>query len=258
MAEKLDNFFKRLSQTDSRLLLLDYDGTLAAFRKKRDRAYPYAGVEKRLDWIISLNKTNIVIISGRAIEDLKPLLKLEKYPEIWGSHGRERLTAKGEYSIIKPDKLSARGLEEAVKFIRNNNLIEFLESKPASIAIHFRGVEAKKTLEIRRKILDNWKRVGVEFNLEYAEFDGGVELKIPGVDKGTAVKEIFDVYPYQTVGAYLGDDLTDEDAFRALPENALGILVGKRAGKTAAAVRITPPQELLHFLDRWIEIDKTE
>ncbi len=258
MAEELDNFFKRLSQADSRLLLLDYDGTLAPFRKQRDKALPYAGVEERLDRIISLDKTNVVIISGRAIEDLKPLLKLRKWPEIRGSHGRERLTAEGEYSITKIDEHPTRGLAEATKFIYDNHLDEFLETKPASVAIHYRGVESKKILEIRQKILNNWRKVGAKFNLEYSDFDGGVELKIPGVNKGTAVNEIFAVYPYQTVGAYLGDDLTDEDAFRALPETALGVLVRKEPGDTAAAVRIRPPEELLAFLDRWIRIDRAE
>ena len=98
--------------------------------------------------------------------------------------------------------------------------------------------------------------MGDEFNLEYSEFDGGVELNIPGVNKGTAIKEIFSVYPNQTVGAYLGDDLTDEDAFKALPETAMGVLVRKEPRDTAAAVRITPPEELLAFLNRWIEIDQ--
>ena len=96
------------------------------------------------------------------------------------------------------------------------------------------------------------------FCLDYSDFYGGVEFIIPGVIKVTAVNEIFAIYPYQTVGAYLGDDLTDEDAFRALPETALGVLVRKEPGDTAAAVRITPPEGLLAFLDRWIEIDRAE
>jgi trehalose 6-phosphate phosphatase len=258
LIEELDKFFKRLSETNSRLLLLDYDGTLAPFQKQRDKARPYAGIEERLDKIISLNKTNIVIISGRAIEGLKPLLKLKKLPEIRGSHGRERLSVDGEYSIIKADERSARGLIEATKFIYDNHLDKFLESKPTSIAIHYRGVEPKNILEIRQKILDNWKKVGVKFNLECSEFDGGVELKIPGVNKGTAITEIFTVYPVNTIGAYLGDDLTDEDAFRALPASALGILVRKEPRDSSAAVRIKPPEELQTFLDRWIEIDQAD
>lgn len=258
MTEKLDSFFKELSQTDSRLLLLDYDGTLSPFHSERDKAYPYEGVEERLDKIISLNKTNVVIISGRAIDDLKPLLRLKKYPEMWGSHGRERLTTEDEYSIKKPDGLSAKGFERAVKFIRDNKLDEYMELKPASIAIHFRGVDSKKVLEISQKVLDNWSRVGAEFNLVIDEFDGGLELKIRGVNKGTAVKEIFAVYPSHTIGAYLGDDLTDEDAFKALPKRILGILAKEVNRETAAQMRIKPPKELLSFLDRWIEIDENQ
>lgn len=255
MTEELNNFFTKLSNTDCRLLLLDYDGTLAPFRKQRDKAVPYKGIEKRLDRIISSGKTDVIIISGRAIEDLKPLLKLKTLPEIWGSHGWERLSADGKYSLHKRDKHSIMGLDEALKFIYNNRLEEFLEKKPASIAIHYRDVEPKKVLGLRQKILHNWKKVGAEFRLEYSEFDGGVELKIPGVNKGKAVRDILVAYPSRIIGAYLGDDLTDEDAFKALPDSILGILVKGEPRETAAAFMIRPPEGLLDFLDRWILID---
>jgi len=254
LTEEINDFFKGLSKTNSRLLLSDYDGTLAPFRRQRDKAVPYKGIEKRLDKIISSGKTDVIIISGRAIEDLKPLLKLRTLPEIWGSHGWERLSADGKYSLHKRNKRSVMGIGEALKFIYNNHLEGFLEKKPASIAIHYRGVGQKKVLGLRQKIIHNWKKVGAEFRLEYSEFDGGVELKIPGVNKGKAVKDILAAYPYQTFGAYLGDDLTDEDAFKMLPDSILGILVKDKPRKTAATSRIKPPEELLDFLDRWISI----
>ncbi len=256
MTDRFDKFFKDLSQTDSRLLLLDYDGTLAPFRKERDEAIPYEGVENRLDKIIAIDKTKIVIISGRAIDDLKPILKLKKYPEIWGSHGRERFTADGEYSLQKPDEQSALGLMEAVKIIHDNNLDEFMELKPVSVAVHYRGVKPEKVLEIRSKIMDNWGRIGVKYKLVMAEFDGGIELKTVGVNKGTAVKEILSGYADNTAGAYLGDDLTDEDAFKALPPTVIGILVREEKRATAASLWIKPPEELFRFLDRWIKIDE--
>jgi trehalose 6-phosphate phosphatase len=258
LTDQFDKFFEDLSHTDSRLLLLDYDGTLAPFRKERDEAIPYPGIEERLDKIIALGKTGIVIISGRAIDDLKPLLKLKKYPEIWGSHGRERLTAEGEYSLQKPDEQSAKGLAEAVKIIYDNDLSGFMELKPVSVAVHYRGVKPEKVLEIRSKIMDNWSRIGVEYGLAVAEFDGGVELKTIDVDKGTAVKEILSGYSARTTGAYLGDDLTDEDAFKALPKSVIGILVREEKRATAASLWIKPPEELFRFLDRWIKIDENK
>ena len=51
--------------------------------------------------------------------------------------------------------------------------------------------------------------------------------------------------------AYLGDDLTDEDAFRAVATRGLGILVRQELRKTAAVAWLRPPEELLDFLHRW-------
>jgi trehalose-phosphatase len=256
LKEILENFFIRLSKTEPRLLLLDYDGTLAPFTEKRDQAFPYAGVKERLNRLISSKKTVAVIVSGRAISDLKPLLRLRKYPEIWGSHGWERLTAGGEYVFVEPDKPYRKGIESAKNYIHDNKLGKYLEIKPVSLAIHYRGVKPEKVVEIEDKILHNWNELAKTFHLIYSRFDGGLELKIPGMNKGDVVRNICQRYPEGTMGAYLGDDITDEDAFKALPESALGVLVKKERRETAAAVRIKPPEELLAFLDRWDSLDQ--
>jgi len=53
--------------------------------------------------------------------------------------------------------------------------------------------------------------------------------------------------------AYLGDDMTDEDAFRAISGRGLGVLVSPDLRETAADVWLIPPGELTWFLERWIE-----
>lgn len=234
-------------------MMLDYDGTLAPFRTDRDQAFPYPGVEFRLDRIISDGKTTLVIISGRAIADLKPLLKLKKYPEIWGSHGWEVLTAEGQYRLSPLDDTTRKGLEKARSFIRDNGFEEYMELKPASLAIHYRSVEIKKILVLRNKIVHNWNSLMGRYNLTYSEFDGGLELKIPGLNKGTVVKTLIQRFPRNCLTAYLGDDLTDEDAFAALPDSALSVLVRREYRETKARAWIKPPEELLEFFNRWIE-----
>jgi trehalose 6-phosphate phosphatase len=144
------------------------------------------------------------------------------------------------------------GLAEAQQYIRDNNLGDYLEKKPVSLAIHFRGIKEIKALEIKEKISHNWERIITKFPLVYSEFDGGLELKFPGFNKGDVVSTILADYPVNPSAAYLGDDLTDEDAFKALPENALGILVRPEYRETAANTWIKPPDELLEFLDQWL------
>src|SRR5215472_16009868 len=86
----LDRFFAGLGRARKRELLLDYDGTLAPFRVARDQATPYPGVREILGAMQRSGHTRLVVISGRAIADLEPLLGLDLPLELWGSHGWER------------------------------------------------------------------------------------------------------------------------------------------------------------------------
>ncbi|MBN2225950.1 MAG: trehalose-phosphatase [candidate division Zixibacteria bacterium] len=257
MSKVLDRFFAGLQTAQYGLLLLDYDGTLAPFREKRDEAIPYPGVENRLDELIASKTTTVVIISGRAIRDLKPLLHLKTYPEIWGSHGWEHCDKDGVYTLRRADPESLRKLAEAKKYIEDSNLTRYLEEKPVSLAIHYRGVDPDKTLEIKHKISHHWEELLAGSQLTCAEFDGGLELKLPRFTKGDVVKGILERYPKPPVTAYLGDDLTDEDAFRALPESGVGVLVRTEQRPSAAKAWIQPPDAMLAFLDRWLKIDSS-
>ncbi len=252
MDQVIEDFLSRTAGLDYGLLMLDYDGTLAPFRKERDEAFPYDGVEERLEKLISLDKNRVIIISGRAVDHLKPLLKLNSLPEIYGSHGWEHLSAEGEYSLRKAENNQLNILNMARKYILENGWQDYLEVKPVSIAIHFRGVENDKMVAIKERIFHHWEELTQQSSLNYSEFDGGMELKLPGFNKGDVVRNIVNDCHSESAIAYLGDDLTDEDAFDALPDNALGILVGKQARETLAKARIDPAKDLLIFLDRWI------
>jgi hypothetical protein len=65
------------------------------------------------------------------------------------------------------------------------------------------------------------------------------------------VRTVLAESPAGAAVAFLGDDLTDEDAFRALSGRGLSVLVRARPRSTAADVRLAPPAELLAFLDAW-------
>lgn len=94
--DALEPFFLRLQSASSRVLLLDYDGTLAPFRTDVRKALPYPGVLELLDSIMAAS-TRVVVLSGRWTRDLIALLCLKQLPEIWGTHGSERLTSEGRY-----------------------------------------------------------------------------------------------------------------------------------------------------------------
>ena len=248
-----DDFFHRLAGSSSRVLMLDYDGTLAPFRAERDEAVPYPGIRTALEAIQESGACRLVIVSGRAIEDLIPLLGLKAVPEIWGCHGWERRLADG--SRVAPDLSgqALQGLQEAGRWAEGAGLAGHLEQKPASMAIHWRGLDEGEIADIKERASEGWGRIADESGLSLHGFNGGLEIRVPGRDKGVAVETILAESGSGAVAAYLGDDLTDEDAFSALKGKGLGVFVGTEQRGTAADLWIRPPEELIEFLSRWTE-----
>ncbi len=188
----LDGFFIQLKQTPHRVLLLDYDGTLAPFHVERDQALPYPGVRAMLTTMLRAHHTRIVIISGRALRDLMPLLGLAEPVELWGSHGWEHWTPGAGYQIDRWNAQITRGLAEARTWIERQGLDEQCERKPAGLALHWRGLTPAAAGALRERVGEQWTQIAQRYGIALHCFDGGIELRIPGRDKGTVVQSILD------------------------------------------------------------------
>jgi len=232
--------------------MLDYDGTLAPFHVDPARAVPYPGVAPLLDAIMEAGHTRLLIVSGRWTRDLIPLLGLRNVPEVWGSHGWERLHPEAGYEALRLEPTVRElfeGMEEWTRHVEA--LGGRIERKPASLAIHWRGLNAAQRAEIRSVVFGTWMERGYADSLDWHDFDGGIELRAPGRNKGDVVRTIVTEAGPEAVYAYLGDDLTDENAFEAMPEGGLSVLVRPELRATRAALWLRPPEELLAFLERW-------
>ena len=250
-AARLADFWPRLQGPAPPLLMLDYDGTLAPFRVVRDEAVPYPGVRERLRSLLDGSATRLVIVSGRTVADLLPLLGLEPHPELWGCHGWERLLPNGEHRLGVLPVPAQAALEQADDWIAGAGLEARSERKPVSLTLHWRGMEGREAEALRQAAVAAWQPLATAAGLELHGFDGGLELRHPGRDKGSAVREILNETPAESAIAYLGDDLTDEDAFRVLDGRGLSVLVRASRRQSAADCWLRPPEELLEFLDRW-------
>jgi trehalose-phosphatase len=248
-------FFGGFSGPRPRVLLLDYDGTLAPFRAERDRARPYAELHRPLEGILRAGRTRVVIISGRALGDLIPLLGLDPLPELWGCHGWERRLPGGEYQAPRLRPLVARALEQAHRWACSVDLDGRCEQKPAGVAVHWRGMDSASIGRLRTRVRTAWEPLVQRPLLELHEFDGGLELRAAGRDKGDAVAQILRGLGDDAIVAYAGDDRTDEDAFRALSERGLSILVRPEYRETAAELWLRPPREWARFLRAWMAAD---
>jgi trehalose 6-phosphate phosphatase len=250
-AISLDRFFVDLAKAVERVLMLDYDGTLAPFHEERDRAIPYPGVRERLTHLVESDRTRVIIISGRRANDLESLLGLDTLPEIWGCHGAERLLPDESYQLVPLSDRVSRGLKEIDIWAEKEKLEDYLERKPAGRAFHWRGRGEETAGKIRSAVIGDWAARAGLFELSVHEFDGGLELRAEGIDKGRVVKTVLSEVQSGAVIAYCGDDHTDEDAFNALADRGLRVLVRPEIRETAADLWINPPEELLEFLDRW-------
>jgi trehalose-phosphatase len=249
-----EKFSKEIREKRPRLLLLDYDGTLAPFQVDPSQAFPYEGVKDLLDKIMLDSETRVIIITGRWSKDIKSLLPLKSQPEIWGTHGIERLKSNGTYIVDPMDPMALKGLSEADYWLSSwtQRLNYRYEQKPGSLALHWRGLKNSQIKNIKTIAKKKFDLLGLKFGLLLKEFDGGLELRVPGKNKGDAVHDILSEMPLETVSAYLGDDYTDEDAFKAIKNRGLAVLVRKDFRPTEADIWLHPPQELFYFLSKWI------
>lgn len=240
----------RIRTAAPRLLMLDYDGCLAPHRPERDQAHPYAGVPDLLDRIRSDGRTLLVIISGRSVDDLLPLLGMRDPPEIWGAHGWERWRA-GTCVRAQVPREAEVLLRRGSELLLSQGWEKQYERKVASLAVHLRGLDEERRTALERCIAQLADLIGRDGTLQAATFDGGVEFRVPGTDKGTAVRTLLAEHPDTAFAAYLGDDLTDEDAFRALEGHGLRVLVRPTVRPTQADLYLRPPEDLLAFLTLW-------
>ncbi len=246
---KLSDFFAHASRTHSHALLLDYDGTLAPFSADRHQAIPYPGVPALLDWIRSVTNTRLVVVTGRRAPEVANLLGLKKI-EVWGCHGLSRLYADGRYEVPVLDEKAVAQISDANELLRREGLFDLLEFKPAATAIHWRGREEAAT-QVARKVEKVWSSLQGREGLELLKFDGGIEIRVAGRNKGNAVRSLLAEIGGHPAVAYLGDDQTDEDAFAALQGYGLGVLVRHAYHTTVADVWIRPPEGLTAFLADW-------
>ncbi|MEW5772086.1 MAG: trehalose-phosphatase [Thermodesulfobacteriota bacterium] len=244
--------WRGISAAPQRVLVLDFDGTLSPFVPDPVQARLYPGVRERLEALLDADCCRVVFVTGRECEVLLGLLGLSRQPEVWGSHGGERLFPDGRRESLSPRPEQAAGLDAAERLVRDLGLEACLERKPGCLAFHLRGLEPTRAQAARRQVDAAWSGEAGRSGLELHGFDGGLELRLPGADKGRAVRAILDECEPGAAVFYLGDDLTDEDAFAALGEVGVGVLVRAEPRPSRAAWRIAPPAELLAFLDAFL------
>jgi len=250
---ELTAFFEKLGKAKQSALLLDYDGTLAPFCADRRGAVPYPGVAELLKALMTeKTRTRLALITGRPAAELKSLIRVSPTPEIWGTHGLERLKPDGSHQMPKIPPEAAKLLEGVAESLKAEGFTAIMETKPGAAAVHWRSLSEDEARSVRERTMKIWNAIPQQPLMYIAEFDGGMEFRLHLRHKGDAVRDIISELPGDAPIAYLGDDRTDEDAFRALKNRGLSVLVRGEYRPTEADIWIQPPQGLLDFLTEWL------
>lgn len=237
------------------VLLLDFDGTVAEFHA--DPAAPEL-TQERWDLLYQIARDSSVslgIVSGRRLDDLKKRTRLPGHVYHAGLHGLE-IEVDG-HRISHPDLAAAEahvdGLAECLKKLLSEFPGAYIEDKKASVAVHTRRLpkDDYERVFARADILAvPWIAEGHVRRLE----GNAVVEYLPNISghKGEATKwitaHVEAKFARRAWVAYVGDDITDEDAFRAI-ECGIGVLVGLRP--TSATHKLDGIPDVDRFL-RWL------
>lgn len=256
--KKLDNFFHCFSDGHRPLLLLDYDGTLAPFRVDRTKARPWTGVREAVARIQRQGRTRMVVITGRPAKEIGPLLRgyppvIDPMLEVWGLHGAERLYPDGRRELEEAPPPTQRRLDELREYLRHNNLGGQFEDKPNAAVMHWRGASPRTAKFIEMRTRELFEPLSQLPGLTLLPFEGGLELRV-GRNKGGAIAALVAEAEPGTPVVFVGDDITDEDGFKAVNQAQgphLSVLMRAECRETSADVWLRPPAELRGFLKRW-------
>lgn len=229
------------------LVACDYDGTLAEIAAEPGLAVPSREAMVALRQLADLPHTHVAVVSGRALADLAERLGGPRGVLLVGSHGGEFDPGFSRALPRETAALRARLLSEvhALALPVDGALVE---EKPASVALHYRKV-SRDALPALLEALERGPAslAGVHRKLGKEV----VELSVVPTDKGRALATL-----RQRVGAsaalFVGDDVTDEDAFATLSGPDVGIKIGP--GDTRAQHRLASPTEAARTLARLAEL----
>jgi trehalose-phosphatase len=250
------DFWERVRTSKHRCLVLDYDGTLAPFRKNRMDAVPLDGIVELLVRIRDSDGTDLALMTGRPLDELLILLGDLGVP-ISASQGVEFHSPDGRRTRHHISPRQEERLQRAQEEAAALGLGHAIERKAASVALHTRPMEADEAERAERELSAVWSRDAGEYGLECLHFKGGIEIRLAGVDKGTALDTLLESSPAGTFCVYVGDDTTDEDAFRAVRDRGIGIRVGDPREETQATGHLADPEAVREFLREWIRVTES-
>jgi len=239
---------RKIKNAKKIIFFLDYDGTLTPIRKKPSLARISKGSKDLLKKLSKNPAYRIFIISGRSLEDVRKLIGVRSIYYV-GNHGIElsgpglKYVNKNARSLVAVIRKSYNALKRGVKFKG-----VLVENKTYTLSVHYRMLPASKVAAFIKKFgrvakdLKKNKKIRITVGKKVFEVRPAVKW-----NKGEIVKWILKKNK-KCLPICIGDDITDEDAFRAIGKKGISILVSRKRRKSFARYWLKSPKEVIKLL----------
>ncbi|HPN72462.1 MAG TPA: trehalose-phosphatase [Candidatus Omnitrophota bacterium] len=240
--------------------LLDFDGTLAAIRRDPAKAALSRKAEETLAEAVSTKGISVAVISGRSRRDIMSRVGIKGITYV-GNHGFETGKPQTGGSFRKTRRFSQAIRKVATLLKASCGSIDgvIVEDKGLTISVHYRMASSRDAAKVRRLFSDV---VTPYLSAGRVFASGGKKVLevLPPVkwDKGEAALRLISekkrMSKKPVLPVYIGDDITDETAFKAIGNSGLTVLVGRRS--SAAGHYLEGTGEVISFIRRTIKVKK--
>jgi len=242
------SILKRYHRTKKRIIFLDYDGTLVGFKPNIAQANPDSQLFSLIDRLSEDPANDLVLISGRKHENLgewfgdRNIYLVAEHGAWFKQQHRPWHKIQGLSDNWKHDIFPV--LETYVDRTPGS----FIEEKTYSLVWHYRNAQTGLGEFRAGELMNNLKYMASDKGLQLLPGDKVLEIKNIEINKGKAAMMLIEQKPYDFIIAF-GDDYTDEDVFKSLPDNAVTIKVGSNV--SAAKFYLRDPGEVRQLLGKF-------
>ena len=247
----------RCAQARRLLLALNYDGKLVPIARRPYDARPSARLLALLTDLVQLPSVTVAIISGRSLHDLCTLLPIAGLTYV-GTHGAEFRSSCGETRFLLPPEAfvsTLNRLQSDLLPLIGSNASLTLERQQYALALHYHlatPAEDERAVQQFQIIVDACKEQGLPLEVRYGK--NVIEVRPVGLNKGRILRFLIAQSVQPLLPVYVGDDVTDEDAFRAVNTPGISILVADPPHQTTAQYYLHDPEEVLAFLSQLVSL----
>jgi len=239
----IENFHK----AENKLILLDYDGTLVDYKMVPQEATPS---KKLLTSLLKLNgspNTKLVIISGRAYQDIDGFVGHLPI-DIVAEHGAMIRENEVWKELVPDNEIWKQLVFPILNRATENCAGTFIEEKRFSLAWHYRNAEPETGFSASRKLIAGLSAKIQALDLKITDGNKVVEVKKKGIDKGRGTLYLLEKNHYDFILS-IGDDRTDEDMFEVLANNSNAYTIKVGDGDTLAKYRLENVQNVIVLLN---------